>query len=304
MAEANAQGQNSPQGANGQAQQNGAANGQPQGAQGQAQDPAWFQHIPEQYREEAKKSYLLHSDYTKKTQELAEQRKSWEAEQSKYKDYETKLNGYEKWWNENKTVFDAIQKNWDKVAPILNGQAVTQNQQTQSQQDNGQSNFDDWDVLPPREQAKRLADYVNSQYMTQALAAQEQKFAQILAQKEQGFMNYLAVLTDAFERKAQDPSLKIPEFIQKANEYSYGKFNPMELAYQSLTGPQSLEKMKEEWLAKGREEGKLEAQNQQQSTGAFNNAGPTSFKATPKTSSQVRDAVRELSIQKGWGWGS
>lgn len=289
------------QGTQGQAPASGAAGNNPQGTQQQGQDPAWFQHIPDQYREEAKKSYLLHSDYTKKSQELSEQRKQWESEQQKYKDYEQKVSSYDKWWGDNKSTFEAIQKNWERIAPILQGQAVN----TQNPQNNGQSSqnyFENWDVLPAQEQAQRLAEYVASNHLQKGLSAQEQKINQLLAQKEQQIQNYLAILTDAYGKKFENPSLNIPEYIKKATEYSYGQFNPMDLAYQSMTGPASLEKMKEEWLAKGREEARLEAQNAAQSTGAFNNVTIPTFRGQPKTRSEVTESVRAEMQKKGFGW--
>lgn len=44
-----------------------------------AQEPAWLQQVPEQYREEARQGWLRQQDYTKKTTELADERKQLEA---------------------------------------------------------------------------------------------------------------------------------------------------------------------------------------------------------------------------------
>ncbi len=292
------QGQQNPApGANGQAP---AAASQPaQGAQGQ--EPAWFTHVPEQYREEAKKGWMLNSDYTKKTMELSEKQKQWEAEQTKYKDREK----YESWWQQFQPTYEVLQKNWDKIAPILSGQVANNPSQAQPQQNNGQSSqnyFENYDVLPAEEQAKRVADYTMQQHVTQALAAQEAKFNQLIAQKEQQMNNYLAVLTEGYGRKIADPTLDLNQYIAKATELSYGKFNPMEVAYQSLTEPQRLEKMKQEWMAKGREEAALEFKNSQQSPGAFNGTTLPNFKRTPLSKAQVSDAVRQEAINKGYGW--
>lgn len=299
MAEANAQGQPNPQGANGQAP---AADGQPNGAQ--SQEPAWFAHVPEQFKEEAKKGWMQEADYRKKTMELADQRKQFESEQQKYKDIEQKYGAYDQWWKQNEATFNVIQKNWDKIAPILQGQAANGNPQGPAVPDNGHqpNHFDNFDILPPEEQAKRIADYVMNQQVNQGFTSLEQKLNQVISQKEAALMNYLAILTDAYGRKFQDPSLDIPQYIQKATEFSYGKFNPMDLAYHSMTDAQKLEKMKEEWLAAGREEGKREAMNQIQSPGAFNNPAVPNFKAKPKTAAEVKNAVRELAISKGFGW--
>jgi len=302
MAEANP----NPQGTQSQAPNNGAAANNPAGSQQQqAQDPAWFQHIPDQYREEAKKSYLLHSDYTKKSQELAEQRKAWEAEQSKYKEYETKATGYDKWWNEFKPTYEVLQKNWDKIQSVLQNPAASQNQQGPGQQQNGQSSqnyFENWDLVAPEEQAKRVADFTMNERVAAALAAQKQEFNQTINQEKVGLQNYLAIFTDAISRKLEDPSLDIGKYIAKATEYSYGRFNPMEAAYHSLTEPQKLEKLKEEWMAKGREEAELAFKNKQQSTGAFENTSVPFYKRTPLSKAEVADAVRKEAIAKGMGW--
>ncbi len=292
MAEAGTQIQPT-QGTPGQAPAAGASN--PASTQGQ--DPAWMTHVPEQFRDEAKKSYLLQSDYTKKTQELADQRKSWEGEQQKYKEYETKVGNYDKWWNENSKTIELLQKNWEKVQPILMGQAApSQNEQP--------SHFKDYDILPPEEQGKRVAEYVQNQYMTQALAAQEQKYAQALAEKQSQVQNYLAIVTDAFERKAADPSLNIRDYIQKATEIASGKFNPMEMAYHTLTDPQKLEKQKAEWWAQAKEEGMLEERNKHQSPGAFQGSGVPNFRVKPQSKEDIRTAIQKLSMDKGFGWGT
>jgi hypothetical protein len=264
----------------------------------QSQEPAWMTHVPEQFRDEAKKSYLLQSDYTKKTQELADQRKSWESEQEKYKGYESKLSNYDKWWNENSKTIELLQKNWDKVQPILTGQPAPT-------QDNAQpSHFRDYDILPPEEQAKRVAEYVQNQYVTKALEAQKQEYAATLAEKQSQMQNYLAILTDAFERKSQDPGLNIRDYIQKATEIASGKFNPMEMAYHTLTDPQKLEKQKAEWWAQAKEEGMLEERNKHQSPGAFQGSGVPNFKVKPQSREDIKTAVQKLAMEKGFGWGA
>ena len=223
----------------------GAANQQANQQQAQ-QEPKWLSYVPETEREEAKKGYLFQSDYTKKTTELADQRKAWETEKTQLAEQNKK---YTDWWAGFEPTYKAISENWPKIQAALTGQAPAQN--PQSPQQTPEDPFRDFELLAPADQARKIAEHVNSQHVVKALQAQEQKFNQTLQQREAYYQNYMNILTDAFNRKFQNPDLSIPDFLQKALEFSYGKGNPLDMAYNVLTKDADLKKQQEQWSKEG-----------------------------------------------------
>lgn len=294
MAEANRTQQPATQG-QAPAPQNNAATPQSQ----QAIEPAWLKHIPEQEREEAKKSWMLQSDYTKKTTEYAEGRKAWDSEKEKLLAAQKEMEPVVEWY---KSVYPKFKEHWDKIQPILFGQ---QQQQPPTQQNTSTAQpdpFHDYDLLPAQEQAKRLADYVNNQYVSNAISQLEQKFQQELNNRTQFFNNYLGILTDAQQKAFTNPGFNMQEYIAKALELQSGKFNPLELAYNAVTSQGNLDKMQQEWLKKGKEEALLEMQNQNQQRGAMDKPYLPTFRQTPMTKTQIKEAVRNESATKGIPW--
>ena len=291
-----------PNGNSGQAQ---AAANNPGGQQSQQpQEPAWLNAVPEQFKEQAKKDYLLQSDYTKKTSALAEERKSWE---EKEKSWATK----DKQWAEFNAQYQPfqqqLQKHWDKIAPILNGAtAIAHAQAQQNAGQTAQDPFEDYDLLPAREQAKRLAEYTTKQQqgtLEGALTKLKEEFQQTIGNHAQAFKNYLAIQTDAYNRKFQNPDMDLNAYLQKALEYQNGQVNPLEAAYSAVTSEATTKKMQEEWYKKGKEEGLLEARNQTVTNGGLRSASPVPvFGATPMSRIQVAEAVRNEAIKAGRGW--
>jgi hypothetical protein len=300
MAEKPNQQANTAQG-QGQTQPQGQAQGSQPNA-GQVQEPEWFQTVPEQHREEAKKGWMMESDYRKKTSELSEQRKGWESEKQKLEEQNKVFNDW--YQKEYLPFYTRLQNNWDKVSQVLNGQAMPQNNAAQQNLSQNQQSdvFQDYEVLPPAEQAKRLAEYVNNQYVSRALTSQEQKLGQAVAGYVNYFQNYLNILTDAFSRKVNDPGFDIPKAMQKALEYKSGNFNPLDMVYNEMTADSRQKKMEEEWIKKGKEEALLELQNQQQSTGAIQQSYVPVFKQKPMTRDQIAERQRDMSVKKGYGW--
>ena len=122
-------------------------------------EPAWMNHIPAEHREDARKSYLLQADYTKKTTELAEQRKSWEEKERSYAEKDKNWNQFYEQYQPFKAT---LEKHWDKIAPILQGVAQQQ-QAAQTQSQTPTDLFENYDLLPPQEQAKRVAERVQQE---------------------------------------------------------------------------------------------------------------------------------------------
>jgi len=262
----------------------------------QPQEPAWIAALPEQHREEAKKSYLLHSDYTKKTTDFSEKEKAWQAKEA---DYERRVKEYNDFQTQYVPFKQKLEQYWDKIAPILAGQQPVQVPQ---QQQNGQDQWENWDVLPPQEQAKRLAEYTRSEYLMKELEARDQKFNQALAQREQYYQNYMTLLTDALMKRQQNPDLDVNAYMKKALDIQQGKENPMDLAYTAVTSEASRKALEEQYYKKGREDRELEYQNSQQSNGALQNQTIPMFKQTPLTREQVSEAARQVAAKKGYLW--
>lgn len=288
-----------PQGTQGQplngTQNNPLGSQQPQ----PSQEPAYFQHIPEQFREEAKKNYLLQSDYTKKTQEFSEREKAWQAKEA---DYERRA----KEWNDFQAQYDPfykkLQAHWDKIAPIIAGQQAQSGQPQQQPDQVPQNLWENFDVLPPAEQAKRIAEHTKNEYLAKELAAMRQEFNQALAQREQYYQNFLNIYTDAFTRKFQNPNLDLQTFMKEAIDIQYGRKNPLDLAYTSVTSEAQRKALEEQYYKKGREDRELEYQNSQQTNGALNGQTIPMFKQAPLTREQVSEAARQVAVKKGIPW--
>jgi hypothetical protein len=282
-------------GGQGNANQNGQGGTNQQASQ-QVQDPKWLSYIPETEREDARKGYLMQSDYTKKTTEIADRQKAWDTEKAEL----SRLNNeYVTWWTGFKPTFDTINGNWDKIQKVLGGQAPAQTQQSPQQPEDP---FRDYDLLPPVEQAKRIGEQVVAQHVTKALQAQEQKFNQAFQQREQYYQNYLNIWTDAQERARKNPDFPVREYLQQALEYSSGKGNPLEMAAMTVTKDSDLKKQQEQWDKAGYERAKLEFQNQQQPTGAVQDGFIPLFKQTPQSREQIAEAVRHEASTKGIAW--
>jgi hypothetical protein len=287
-----AQDQGGTQPNNGQASTNQPA--------GQSSEPSWLSYVPDAEREEARKSYMLHKDYTQKTQEISERNKSWETEKQSLAEKAAQADQFTKWYQESYTPFyNQINSKWDDIQKILTGQPAQAPQQNGNQQ---QDYFANYDLLPPTEQAKKQAEYIQQTYLNQALQAQEQKFNHTLQQEKGFFTNYLNILTDAFGRKFNDPNLDLQSFLTEAMNFQAGKGNPLELAYSKVTSEASRKALEDQWYKKGKEEALLEMQNQQQSSGALNDRGVPVFKVQARTKAQIEDAARDAARKANISW--
>lgn len=291
-----------------QGQQQGQAQGQPLGqAQGAADtEPRWLSAITDEaLRKEARDGWLRQDDYTKKTTELAEQRKGWEQEREA-------LQGTKKWFEETYTPWyqrygNAIEKNWDKVLPILTGQQVAAIQQQQQQVADNGNQFANWDVLPAEEQAKRLAEHVRGELSNRELKALKDEltngYTQLFTQGKQYIDNVVSILLDSQQRVAKNPEFPVQEYWKKALEAKYGQLDPFEYAASTVTAEPQRKKLEQEWYEKGKADAKQEALNQQQTNAALRSESVPIFKQQAQTRSQVSDAIRKLAIEKNLGWG-
>jgi hypothetical protein len=268
---------------------------------GQSSEPSWLSYVPDTEREEARKSYMLNKDYTEKTQSLSEQRKQWETEKQSLAEKAAQADQFTEWYQKSYTPFyNQINSKWEDIQKILTGQPAQtpQTNGTQQQQDY----FANWDLLPPTEQAKKQAEYIQNTYLAQELQAQKQEFNQNLQQEKGYFTNFLNILVDAFDRKSKDSSLDLREFLTEAQNFQQGKGNPLELAYAKVTSEASRKALEDQWYKKGKEEALLEMQNQQQSSGALNDRGVPVFKMQARTKAQIEDAARDAARKANISW--
>lgn len=277
-----------------------AVGGNASGAGGQ-DEPKWLSHIPEDQREEARRGYMLNSDYTKKTQAMSERERQW-AEK------ETQLAQFQDWWKSFEPTYRLIadEKNWPKVQALLTGnqsygEGARQQHQAQTQQDDA---FRDWDLLPPREQAAKIAEYVQTNAINSQLNALKQEFNQALASREAFYKNYMNILTEGFSRKFENPELSLPDYLSKALEFSHGKIDPLKMAYAEITRDSSTKKQQESWEKAGYERAKLEFEQRAQANGANSGSFIPTFKQQALSADQIKEQVRQQSISKGIPWSS
>ena len=297
MAEVNIQqgqtGQGVAQPENGQASNN-------QQQTGQDSEPKWLSYIPDDtLRKEAREGWMRDADYRKKTMEIGAKEKSWETEKQSLAEKAAKADEFDKWYREAyQPFYNQINSKWDVIQKVLSGQSQDAPQASAQQQDY----FANYDLLPPTEQAKKLTEHIQQNYLAQALQAQEQKFNQTLQQREGYYQNYMNILTDAFGRKFQNPGLDLQAYLQKALELQAGKGNPLDLAYSQVTHDANQKQLEEQWYKKGKEDAALEAQNQQVSSGALEHSSVPSFRVKAKTASQIEDMARAQAIKSGIPW--
>jgi hypothetical protein len=265
----------------------------------QPQEPAWFSAVPEQHREEAKKGWMMQSEFTKKTQEIAERQKQWDQEKA---DLQRRVDEYNKFAESYTPFYQRLQANWDQIGPILEGKTPQRPTDTQRQPGSAEQ-FDPraLEVLE-RNQWDNIGQYYAQQYFNPELQRLKQEFNQAMAQREQYYSNYLNILTDAFERSRKDPNLNLHEFMQKANSIQYGRENPLELAYNVVTSERSRKQLEEEAYNRGKQDAELAARNAVQPTGAMQNASIPYFKQKPMSREQVSESARQVAVNKGLSW--
>lgn len=274
--------------------------GQPAGQQ--AQEPGWLHYVPEAERQQARDGWLRHEDYTKKTQEYSTKQKEWETEREGYKPLQQQVQEYNTWLQGQWAPFvERLRPHWDEINAWLTARANGQQQQLPAGQQApaGPASFEHWDVMRPQEQAQAMANYLGQGVITQGFQRLAQHFEQVLKQKEGFYENYLRVLTDGFSRKLQDPSLDLNQYMATALKFTAGQFNPMEMAYQSMTSGAERQKLIEEARKQGRADYELELKNQQQTPTPTGGHNIPQFKTfTPQNGADLESAVRQKFAQQ------
>ena len=278
----------------------------------QNQEPAWLAQIADPaLREQAKKEFLLNADYTKKTQELAEKERAYQAQLQKLQEWEQFGEQMAPHWGEFKVWRDGK----------VNGRQAAQQQQAPANQQQAQQlaavahqiDFSNWEYLPEQEKVNRILGAAQMQY--------EQKLAQTITERERlwgeaignamnqsrtGDYRYWNLVTDALEKKIENPKLPLRELLKEAmtfqQQIAEGKVNPLDFAYRKLTAPDEEEQNKQKWMKLGEEEHqrKLDAQRQEQ--GVRGPGAVPILKEAPKKPDEIAQAVRAEAEKAGIPW--
>ena len=278
----------------------------------QNQEPAWLAQIADPaLREQAKKEFLLNADYTKKTQELAEKERIYQGQLQKLQEWEQFGEQMAPHWSEFKVWRDGK----------VNGRQAAQQQQAPANQQQAQQlaavahqiDFSNWEYLPEQEKVNRILGAAQVQY--------EQKLAQTITERERlwgeaignamnqsrtGDYRYWNLVTDALEKKIENPKLPLRELLKEAmtfqQQIAEGKVNPLDFAYRKLTAPDEEEQNKQKWMKLGEEEHqrKLDAQRQEQ--GVRSPGLVPILKEAPKKPDEIAQAVRAEAEKAGIPW--
>lgn len=292
--------------------------GQPGGTQipGQqvpvVEEPKWLATIADEtMREEAKKSYLLNDDYTKKTQALAEEKKGWETERTKFAETEKNYNTMNTWYQTDYLPFHArITPKWKEVDAYLKGEAALPANGTPTPPVNPQDPFDGYDLLSGSEQANKMAEHLKTSVFEPAIKQNNQQWLEWATKKEQELFGlnqrYNAIQTDAYQIALREQKegrvFPMQDYIDKQLEIYNGKIDVPALAFQQVTGDHRQKDLEKQWYEQGKKDQVQEHLNQQQNPGALQNSTVPIFKQQPKTREEITATVQQQAIEKGISW--
>ncbi len=246
-------------------------------------------------REEAKKSYLLHSDYTKKTQELGEQRKSWDTEKQQLtREKEEYLNGWKSTWD----AYEKAQAAYQRNPTERNAQNVRDAAQESEEYWQG------YDLMDGPKQGRHVAQYTVqqvTQYVNQLAQQAAAAIQQQQQQNQQYINNYFTTWLDATQKFPNDGE-KAKQYLAAIYNVNAGKADPREIAYQQVMAPTEREKLLEE----GRKLGAAEAEQRLKNQNQFDmngNGGPQNYRYQPPADKKGREAELNQKITERFGMG-
>lgn len=273
--------------------QNGQGASQGQG-QAQSQEPKWLSYIPETEREEARKSYMLQADYTRKTQELGEKEKAWSTEREQLsrtnKEY---LEGWQSSWNaleeaRRKFAENPTQRNADKLRDA---------------QDEAGEYFRDYHLMDGPAQGQHLAKYVGNQLTTyvQGLAQQFRDHYIKSLQEQQAYINnYFGTYLDAQQRFPGDAKQQ-RAYLENIYKVRSGDIDPRDLAAARVTAEQDRQALIDEGRKLGRAEAEQEWKNQNQFDLTGHGAPPRSPYQAPTGDPKSRQQALDQQITERFG---
>ncbi|MFQ5757182.1 MAG: hypothetical protein ACE5H7_13980 [Acidiferrobacterales bacterium] len=271
-----------------------------------ASEPEWFALIPEDQRQAAREGWLRQQDYTRKTQELAEQRRQFE-EASKAAEEAAKQYGSPEEWAR---FWQQIQPHWDTFVKWNQAQqsgatspAKTPTQTTASSP--GDDFWTNWDILQPQEQAQRLSQIVAQNVLNQINQQYVPQIQKQFQDYDQYQKNYMTMWRRAFEQKLQDPNIDLDRIFQTAVDMQTGKLDPLDAARQLSVTPeesqQKFEKTLEERLAQERAKWEEEQQAKAKTIPLAGGIGPAAFQPVedaPKTAQEAKERALNAVVDK------
>lgn len=273
--------------------------------------PEWLQLIQdEQVRnavwEKAKTGWLEGADYTQKTQKLSEQQKAWEAAKA---DYDAKLKAWDDWHKTQFTpMYNFVSPHWEDIQKFVAGKTNGTNRGTAPANpghntDPNAQYWENWDLLTPAQQAQKQADYFRENVLKPALTERDKSWKEEIDRREAGYQRYLDYQNYGFTQLAKNPQFPLQEFLNNALKFTYGQFDPKEMALKATTSEGDLKKQQEEWKTKWREEWDLEQKNKNQSPEVITSGIlPSLIKSAPVSDADREASVRQAAAEKGIAW--
>jgi len=287
----------------------------------QHQDPQWLSAITDEtIRAEARKGYMLNSDYTQKTQDLAKERETFDTDRKSWDEgkgkVETEAAQYRDWYSQQyQPFYQKLSPHWDDINAVLEGQAkVVRNGQMSAQAPtNGQSTipqdyWSNYDVLTPQEQAVRQQEALVQYGLNPVIQQQVQLLQQAFQQQQQTFDKQLAerdkVYMDVWKKTRENPDLPLDGYLQNLYKVRSGGVDHGDMAYSLTMAESDKKKADDEAYKRGRADMELEIKNQQQSPGALGGQGtPQVFiKPQPRTRAAIEADIQATAAHKGIPW--
>jgi len=286
---------------------------QPAGQQAPVvEDPKWLAAIGDEgMREEAKKAWMKNEDYTSKTTAIAEERKAWETERTKYQDIEKNYNTMNSWYKTDYMPFHArfTPEKWKVVDAYLNGQG-TLSANANTAPTNSQDPFEGYDLLSGSEQAVKMADHLNKTVFEPRLEANNKQWQEWATKKEQDMIGFLQrynginndAVQIALKEQAEGRVFPIQEYVEEQLKILNGQIDAPALAFQKVTGDHRAKDLEKQWYDKGKADREQEYVNQQQNPGALLNTTIPTFPGTPKTREEITAVSRAKAHKEGIPW--
>ena len=283
------------------------------GEQNQNQEPAWLAQIADPaLREQAKKEWMLQADYTRKTTELAEKERAYQAQLQKLQEWEKFGEQMQPHWGDFKTWRDG-KVNGRQAEPQRQQAPASQQQVQQLAAIAHQIDFSNWEYLPEQEKVNRILGAAQTQHeqrLAQTLAERERVWGEAIGnamnQSRTGDYRYWNLVTDALEKKIENPKLSLRDLLKEAMTFQQqiqeGKVNPLDFAYRKLTAPDEEEQNKQKWMKLGEEEFQRKQDALKQEQGVRGPGPVPILKGSPQKPEEIAQAVRAEAEKAGIPW--
>jgi hypothetical protein len=275
-------------------QQGGTQQGQTAGTQQQngSADPAWLNAIQDTtMRDEARKSYMLHSDYTKKTQEISEREKTWQQkEQELTRQNQEYLNG----WRQSYGALEEAQRQYAQNPTRANAANV------QEAQDEYWANYDPLDGPKAGKHVGEYAVKHVTEYANRLAQKFQENYQQAMQQQQQYINNYFGTWLDAQQRFPGNVEQQ-RAYLQSMYQVQSGQIPANDIAFQRVNAETERQKLIEE----GRKLGQAEAEQRLKNQNQFDmngNGAPQGYRYQPPADKKARLDELNSKITERFGY--